>query len=133
MFDRAAFLALRIRQKFAHLPEIFALIDRRGDLRILDDMFFARRFKEREQSRGKPLPALRTQFEQHVPQVLSRKNFARVKMREDKIQADARDKLEARDFATRHVAGNIEQGERRTGRGKADKCGFDRAGSWIKL
>src|SRR5271154_2028615 len=115
MLDRAAFTALSGRQKFAQLPEIFPLLKRRGDRRILDDVFFARRFEEREQSRGKPLGTLRTQFEKHVPQVLARQNLARVKMREDKIQADARDKFEARDFAARHVTGEIEQGERRLG------------------
>src|ERR1700730_16858396 len=92
MLDRAAFMALGVRQKFAQLPEIFALIERGGDRRILDDMFLARRFEEREQSRGKPLPALRTQFEQHVPSVFAGQNLARAfKMREEKIQADARD------------------------------------------
>src|ERR1700682_2803673 len=31
MLDRAAFMALSVRQKFAQLPEIFALIERGGD------------------------------------------------------------------------------------------------------
>ncbi len=54
-------------------------------------------------------------------------------MREDKIQADARDQFEGGDFAARHVAGKIEQIERRPGRGKADKGGLDRAGFWIEF
>src|ERR1700724_4711842 len=99
MLDRATFMALGVRQKFAQIPDIFALIERRGNYRILDDVFLVRRFEEREQSRGKSLPALRTQFEQHVPQVLARQNFTRAfKMREDKIQADMRDQFEAREL-----------------------------------
>ena len=54
-------------------------------------------------------------------------------MRENKIQADARDQFKTRDFAARHVAGEIEQIERRAGRGKANERCLDRAGFWIEF
>ena len=78
MLDRTALMALGLGQKFAQLPEIFALIERSGDRRILDDMVLACRLKQREQAGASPSSALRTQFEQHIPGVFLGENVPRV-------------------------------------------------------
>ena len=45
VLDRAAFLALRVGQAFAQLPEVGALLERGGDRSVLNDALLERRFE----------------------------------------------------------------------------------------
>ena len=117
----AAFLALRVGQALAQLPEVRALLERGGDRGVLDDALLERRLERAGEGFVEPARRLRGRLDENVPVVGAAQRSARAAVSNPDVVSVAADQLEARDPGAKPFASESQELQRIVGAFETDE------------